>query len=68
MAAQLVNSLNVDEAFSLQILEAIKSNESIDHSLRYSKGSNFLFPKETLRSMYVDNGLQEVWDKDRKNS
>ena len=66
VAAQLVNSLNVDEAFSLQILEAIKDNETIDHSLRYSKGSNFLFPKETLRSMYVDNGLQEVWDNTEK--
>lgn len=62
VVAQLVNSLNEDEVFSLQILEAIKDNETIDHSLRYSKGSNFLFPKETLRSMYVDNGLEEVWE------
>lgn len=66
VAAQLVNSLSEDEAFSLQILNAIKENETIDSSLRYSKGTNYLFSKDSLRTLYIEAGLSDVWENSEK--
>ena len=61
VASQFVNSLNEDEAFSLQILKAIKNNETIDNSMRYSKGNHFLMGYQQLKSLYDQAGLQQVW-------
>lgn len=61
VVGQLVNSLKPDEAFSLQILNAIKENEIINQSLRYSKGTNYLFSSEELQTMFEEANLHHVW-------
>lgn len=62
VASQFVNSLNEDEAFSLQILKAIKNNEMIDNSMRYTKGNHFLMSYQQLGSLYENAQLQHIWE------
>ncbi|XJS11571.1 DNA polymerase III subunit alpha [Aerococcaceae bacterium WGS1372] len=62
VASQLVNSLHEDEAFSLQILNAIKNNEVIDDSTRYTKGNHYLMERQKLESLYKEANLTNIWE------
>lgn len=62
IATQYVNSLKEDEAFSLQILKAIKNNEVIDDSMRYSKGNHYLMGQKDLKKLYHEANLAHVWE------
>lgn len=64
VASQSVTMLNEDDAFVLEVLEAIKENElsqSLDLSREKFKGDHYLLAEEDWHKLLIDNGLENLW-------
>ncbi|MBG9982316.1 DNA polymerase III subunit alpha [Aerococcaceae bacterium DSM 111020] len=58
---QPVEMLESTDAFSLQVLKAIDDHEThLERSLMDSKGVNYLYRFDDLKSMYIQAGLEDI--------
>lgn len=59
--AQPVNMLETDDARALEVLEAIRENETISLDTVQYKGESYLYAPEELQALYERHQLGDLW-------